>query len=839
MRTTAPSLRAGALLLALCAPLVAQEQRGYRLEGSQVVVERPGHWQVWEGAIGAYLVEADGTVRPRFLRRNQNAVLDAPQFETGIADNDTLRGGIRAAGSNLQDAALVMDGDPGTWWEPDRRDVLEQWFIEIELGRTVIARQVALRFAPEGAGDPFLKFRVLVSDGREGFGTQKRLEYFRAGQLTLPNKDQREFVFNLKPRRPLPEGVSGEPVQILRFEALETDGPRGRRVTPEEYQALGSEDQGVIDYFRRTTLGRQLLIDQESYEALPDSERGELHYYRHERPCLAEVEVHTPGDNIVNLTQRLRNQDLDLFANLLRIVATDGFFRSFYPIRTYDPLQNKNQLEIDLGAKFWLDRIRLLSADTPINAYQLRVSDGSLDPAGTRIWRSFEERLNRQGFLQLEEQFPLQEVRFIELRRLELVGATQERSEVSEVQAYGEGYVSEVVLSSPLISLGRTRIFTGVSWEGEALPGTRIEVRTRSGDEVVQIKRYFDVADREITREQWEAIREQNRGPVIEDQIPGADWSNWSEIYQSSGEQFRSPSPRQYAQVQARLLTEDPQRAATLSALRLGLAPPLVDQVLAEIWPVRGVQPGQDQEFTLYLQPRFGVRNSGFDRIILGSSSSAPIELLSLRAGQDAQLRGGGGRSLWPGEVEVQSQEDGSLALIFPQPVIGGSQVYAARFRTQVFLSGTTFNARLSNQSRPGVVQSASEGDASVQSASQSLVVIADLERASLLGAVEVRPPVFTPNGDGINDQAQIRFAIYRLRGARLLRVGIYDLQGRRLRDLSVQRENPSGEHTLEWDGRDDAGTLVAPGIYLVRVGFSTDTGAAGTEALRLVRVVY
>ena len=63
--------------------------------------------------------------------------------------------------------------------------------------------------------------------------------------------------------------------------------------------------------------------------------------------------------------------------------------------------------------------------------------------------------------------------------------------------------------------------------------------------------------------------------------------------------------------------------------------------------------------------------------------------------------------------------------------------------------------------------------------------------------------------------------------------------RGRRVRDLSIQRTHPSGWHAVAWDGRDRAGQLVGPGIYVVRVGFTTDVGAAGTEAVRLVHVAY
>ena len=824
------------LCLLLTHPLVLSAQTGYRLTRDEVVIDQAAHWAAWEAPVGAHVVAAEGAVLPRFLRRDINAALNAMEFETPEAGGDTLVGGIRRAGSSAVQAPFTMDGDQATYWEPDPTDPLKDWFVDVELGRSVIAKRVVVRFAQ--AGDPFLKFRVLLSDGRGH--PERPLKFFRVGQVTYPNKTEREFSFEVRPQRPLPAGVEGEVAQIVRFQALASDSTRGEEVDRATYEALSPADQGTVEYFRQTVIGRQILIDEQTHRDLPAEEQGQVRYFRRERPRLAELEVYTIGDNVVNLTQRLRNRDVSIFDNILLALATDGLFRSFYPLRIYDSVRDRNQLLIDLGARFWLDRVRLVSAEGPLNAYQLRISDGSLDPDGSLLWEALDERQNRESFLQLEEQFPLREVRYLELRRLELVGELSETGNLSEIQAYGEGYVSEVAFESPVIRLGRPRIFSTVEWDGDQPPGTQLEIRTRSGDEVIEERRYFDVVGQEISQEEWESIRyEKNRGEVIVREIPGPGWSNWSAVYLTSGEPFKSPSPRRFAQAQIRLLTYEPLRTAQMRSLRFKLAPPLVDQTFAEVWPIDGVEPGAEQLFSMYIRPVFGPGNSGFDRIRLHSSSSVPIELVSFREGSETQLRLGTGQELWPGPLELARLEDGSVELAFPAPVTGGRSLYEARFRTRVFLSGTTFGAELKRATRPGIVQAVSEGDAGSLAASQSLVVVADVENFPLLDRVRLQPEVFTPNGDGLNDQAEIRFTIYRLIRARQIDVGIYDLSGRKVRELSLRRENPSGDHSVVWDGRDDAGALVRPGTYLVRVAFAADVGAGKTQAASLVGVVY
>ena len=56
------------------------------------------------------------------------------------------------------------------------------------------------------------------------------------------------------------------------------------------------------------------------------------------------------------------------------------------------------------------------------------------------------------------------------------------------------------------------------------------------------------------------------------------------------------------------------------------------------------------------------------------------------------------------------------------------------------------------------------------------------------------------------------------------VQVSIYDVTGRRIRNLA-ERVFPAGEHTLQWDGTDDAGGKVARGVYFVRSSVQKDAG--------------
>ena len=102
---------------------------------------------------------------------------------------------------------------------------------------------------------------------------------------------------------------------------------------------------------------------------------------------------------------------------------------------------------------------------------------------------------------------------------------------------------------------------------------------------------------------------------------------------------------------------------------------------------------------------------------------------------------------------------------------------------------------------------------------------------------VETSPNPFTPNADGINDRMQIRFTMGNLNTDREVWVDIFDLSGRRLwRKVQMG----FGEQSVVWEGRDDAGTIVPPGLYLCKIGVDGDAvKATHTVDYRVIAVAY
>ena len=97
-----------------------------------------------------------------------------------------------------------------------------------------------------------------------------------------------------------------------------------------------------------------------------------------------------------------------------------------------------------------------------------------------------------------------------------------------------------------------------------------------------------------------------------------------------------------------------------------------------------------------------------------------------------------------------------------------------------------------------------------------------------VLSKLRLNPGVITPNGDDINDATVVEFTLSRVIEPQDMEISILDLSGRVIRQLESRlvggqylrppvTRDPS-EAPGYWDGRDEEGAVVPPGIYLVRV---------------------
>ena len=127
------------------------------------------------------------------------------------------------------------------------------------------------------------------------------------------------------------------------------------------------------------------------------------------------------------------------------------------------------------------------------------------------------------------------------------------------------------------------------------------------------------------------------------------------------------------------------------------------------------------------------------------------------------------------------------------------------------------FDGRVFDTSRPDEVrQQILIGNATDNISSERLSVTTSLS-TSLVLSPSVFPNPFTPNGDGINDAAIISYKLLRITTPVPVNIKILDIGGRLVKQIHNDND-PIGEYSHTWDGREDSGKLVPPGLYLYRI---------------------
>lgn len=868
-------------LVGLSLNLSVSAQPGYRLTSRSVDVTSRSHWQAWSSVSQLTTITAAGSVSPTRLDKQVNASATANDFDYEIAgnlgelfansfdENGVLKtqGGIKSIGTNRARAARIMDGSVSTFWEPDSSDALDSWWVELDLGRLVSASHIVLRFAedsPVQRADPFLQFRVHTATGQNPFGDQSgALSYEFAGSTTRPNTDQREFRFDLEPSLTHADGWTGRLVQYVRLQVTGTRGARAEQITEEAWQELSAANRGVVENIWFIADEERLVTLQE-YEALPLEQQGGRRFFRRERPRLAELEVWTVGQNVALGVLDRGGTLIEGNPNAAAELAFDGSIQTNWNaavFSTVGDIAGWGLLTVDLGGLLRIDATRLITrgavrGERVLFGYELRGSDGSVAPDGSLIWEtlSTEDRLLNQDTRLFEDRFEPRPLRFLEFRNMDVARRTNAhlghrfQSAVTEFQVYSSGYVPEVVMQSDLIDLADTRTLRSIEWEADVPAGTSVQIRTRTGNDLREVSHYFLSSGEEVPKAEWDSKPSFFQGPVETETVPGPGWSNWSQAYLEPGERIRSPSPRRFLMIEARLLSDTPDTAATLHSIRVNTLPPVADELAAEITPKDAVPVGELIEFDLFLRPTFANSSRpGFDLLRVIAPSRAALSLQAVDRGSEAELMNGTAdlfsvaeadsvlRNAAGAEVRVVGQGTDTLQVTLPSVTrAGGADLVQLTFSSTVFLSGSTFQLEVANSSADSLWQEADPGDVVGDdlASGSGLTVLTALDGGSI--KLEGNGPgVVTPNGDGHRDMAIFDFVVLRVNVDRDVSVEIFDLRGRRVRRLQENRSEATGAYQIEWDGRDETGRLVAPGLYVAKLGVNTD--ASGTEAVAVV----
>ena len=750
----------------------------------------------WEHPRGLVSMGDDGVEVSRF-GKTFNAVANANEFSSVVIGD--LYGSVRPVRtpSNQAEAHLVADQDPNTWWKPVADDPTEKYWVELDLGRAVIANKIRVIFPDTTDARPFTFFSVFISPGiGVTFGGGSRIVFNRVG-LPINNNTSRVVEFDVEMDNDATQKFA--PVRFVRFEAA------GR--TPNAALAEIEVDGIGFNLSSKVTIERRLELGDEGW--------GGRTWTSDSRECADRACGRGSG------AEALIDEDLGFRMWNIEAVIESGDWRDtgYWGV-------------VDLGNVFRIDRVVWLPYVSGVGPYsyahfsggcgwtgqELFTSDGSpsktaiVDVEGPFEYELLAEDTGNKGIYDF--QFPSRPARLVNWR---VPGGRGNCRAIQLWIFHSEGYPARVDIQSADLPLGGARSIRRIEWDADLPPGTRIEVQTQTGNGFQTIKRYYLSNGKEVTQAAYEAAKSRQRGDIVDENIRDASWSDWSNPHTFSGQAFQSPTPRQWLQARVTLISDDPEVFPRLRSLKFVASDPVISSGLSGYVFPREAALDSLMEFRYTIKPEvFNRADVGFDQVLIALPGGGVREAELVRA----TVRG----------IEIAATgmlRGDSLLVQLPPPVVRGDSVEIV-FKTRVFESPTVFETVVFNSAQEDNTQGVLP---EVIGADQVFVPQA-VAGESLVRKISHRE-IFTPNADGANDFYELSFTV--VKTDEKPRVRIFSLDGVQVAELNSSSLQ-SGRIQYAWDGM-TVGRIVPPGVYLVHIEVKTD---ARDEAIqRLVHVVY
>ena len=399
--------------------------------------------------------------------------------------------------------------------------------------------------------------------------------------------------------------------------------------------------------------------------------------------------------------------------------------------------------------------------------------------------------------------------------------------EISEIEVYARGVVDTATYVSSILDMGGTAVWGDARWSGKVETGAEVFLQTRTGldDDPTVFWRYTGRVDEkvQVSRADYDQLQVGERAGTSYDRNGWTFWSAPYDFADSSGTPVVSRSPRRFLQFRADFVS-DGEASGRLDHLELRASrPPAATRLVAEIWPDRAAV-GQTTRFTYAMLPTIVGDDTGFDTLELTTSALV---------GEVSAVRTGG--------IDVahtlEAKHDGGFTVRFLRlDTRHSGALLEVDFVGQVLRTESAFEGRVCDSLRPlEVTQPIFAGNATGDFESNRVSVQTSIRPDPVLD-VRVGHGIITPNGDGVRDNLDIAYSLFEVTTPVPVAMEISDLGGRVRRRL-VDRPSSIGHHRLSWDGRDQAGRLVAPGVYMLHASVQADTGPI--ERIVTIHVVY
>ena len=515
------------------------------------------------------------------------------------------------------------------------------------------------------------------------------------------------------------------------------------------------------------------------------------------------------------------------------IYLGDGHFASHGPPHKY--------LTFDFGAPLLLERIRFFPrtkhlTDRFVETFRIGINDGDPLKNGSREFNIgrrgseldfdiiYDITENTEAVIDLS--LPAEPV-----RRVLFSAAENTRGiwEIAELEIYGNGFAPFADYVSNVIDLGALASLGELTWAGREDEEASVALSTRSGQDADPNiywrttfrggeRTRFDAKGRPLTLASYNKLALGEKAGITHDT---ENWAFWGSAYDFAAGQgaIVGDGPQRYVQLRADF-SSSRETSGQLDWLQFAVSvPPVAQQALAEISPA-AVPPGEVTAFTYKLRAALASDDLGFDQLTIDT----PVQAQSV---DEVRISGE------PVAFEVVRLDETGFAVQLPRiDAQRTEELIEVDFHTAIFKFGTVFSGRISDSEQPQEVpQSLEPGDADTRSESNGLSVGLTRLGEQAIGDLALMPPVFSPNGDGINDAVRIECNVLNLVGPVQVESSVYDLSGR-LVGVVGSDWTSSGRYVGAWSGRDEHGEQVPPGLYILRVSVETDKGPAFRQAV-------
>lgn len=373
---------------------------------------------------------------------------------------------------------------------------------------------------------------------------------------------------------------------------------------------------------------------------------------------------------------------------------------------------------------------------------------------------------------------------------------------IGEIMIYGVGYAYSGEYESGWEDFGLTNIqknFKTIEWEGSTPEGTSITIQLKT------------------------AYRN-SEGTLIE--------SPWSDLYTKKIIEIESSEPASMIKYKIKLTTQDINRTPVFNTISFKYSKDNQPISVADGYVIPNKVPmGVDANFVYSLSYKLNTAENIKSVAIATPGYASITKVFGTDGKKEFTVDNGGLKAL------KQTSPD-TLWIEFTTPVTdsdakGPDSLYFS-FSTKLLRNIHNFNtwvysSKNNDDAGPlGVWENKDLGSWTVLTSTITKGVLAD---------VKAVPKVFTPNNDGVNDFTVIEFSLSKI--AADIKIKIFDTKGSLVTTVLDKTLEPAPWYVKDklgnlagaknmpgyWDGTDEDGDLVPPGVYIYQVVADTDDG--------------